>query len=61
MQRLGGKVPGYAATIVKESEDKNHIEGIKVQKSEASQLEDFDGDSMFEDQSVIAEEVSEKI
>ena len=62
MQRLGGKVPGYAASIVKESEDKNHIEGMKkVKGSEVDHLDDFENESMFDGQSEIADEIPEKV
>lgn len=57
MQRLGGKVPGYAAKLVKEEESGTHIEGLKETKSEsATHLDDKDADSMFEDASEINNE-----
>ena len=62
MQRLGGKVPGYAATIVKESEDKTFIEGTKKEKSSDLANDDFEGDSMFDNQSeMVGDEIPEKV
>lgn len=60
MQRLGGKVPGYAAGILKESENQNAIEGIKT-ISDKEGVVDFEEDSMFDNQSEIADEVPEKV
>jgi hypothetical protein len=64
MQRLGGKVPGYATKLVKEAESGTHVEGLKTQKETPIHLEedDNDADSMFEAHSDLgAEEISDKV
>ena len=63
MQRLGGKTPGYATTIIKEFESGTGVEGVKQMKgSDMSQSNnDFEGESMFEEQSEMPDEVPEKI
>lgn len=65
-QRTGGKVPGFAAKLAKEEEDGgNSNVGLKKEKSE-SNLEDYEGESMFDnsevqDEGTIPEKVQEKI
>lgn len=63
MQRLGGKVPGYATKMVKEAQSGDHIEGFKQDKSEtATNLDDDDANSMFEANSDYNnEELPEKV
>ena len=61
MQRLGGKVPGYATNIVKEAEDNTYIEGTKQVKGSELESDDYENDSMFDNQSVMVDEIPEKV
>ena len=61
MQRLGGKVPGFATKMVKEAESGDHVEGLRKQKTESALHLDDDGDSMFEaGESMVDEELPER-
>jgi len=61
-QRTGGKVPAYAQKLAKEdAEGGNSQVGLKKEKSE-SNLEDFEGESMFENSEAGAgEDIPEKV
>lgn len=61
LQRTGGKVPAYAQKLAKEDADGGNSQvGLKKEKSE-SNLEDFEGESMFENSEAAAsEEIPEK-
>lgn len=56
-QATGAKVPGYANKLAKEEATNKGMDGLKVEKSDKSNM---DGDSMFEVQSEIEEEIPEK-
>jgi hypothetical protein len=56
-QATGQKVPGYANKLVQE--ENAGMDGLKVEKS--SNADNLDGESMFEEQSEIEEEIPEKV
>jgi len=57
-QATGAKVPGYANKLAQEEANSKGMDGLKVEKSNASNM---DGDSMFDVQSEIEEEIPEKV
>lgn len=64
MQRIGQKVPGYANTLAKEMDSgQNKVIGVtQVKGSESnSNLENFDGDSMFDAESEMPDELPDKV
>lgn len=65
MQRLGGKVPGFAASIVKEAETGEDMGGLKKMKTESNialqdEPDELDDESMFENQEDEEGELPEK-
>lgn len=66
MQRLGGKIPGYAAGVLKEFESGTGVEGVRAVKNSEDASEnhggnDFDDESMFEQQSELPDELPDKV
>lgn len=66
MQRLGGKVPGYATKLVKEEESGEAYDGLKKQSTGLGSVldggdADFEDASMFEGQSELNEEIPEGV